>query len=254
MTPHRARQLVVRRMRWYTAWLDGAMKIDDNLFMEAAAQGQTMFASAGDTGSSCALAPTNGVPASGPPLVSYPASAPYVVAVGGTTVVANADGTYSGEAAWNAGGGGVSQFENGMTWAASVRLPRAPGSLPRTCAASRHRDGRRLRIRRLQRLFAEPARRRKLQHRLRGRRHERSLTAGDVVFGGVGRRCSAHALRLHGERHPPIEPPTFSRRRRRQQATRRWAGSPGSSPARTARTPRYRAMTTPPASAHWISR
>jgi subtilase family serine protease len=104
----------------YQANLDGAMKIDDNLFLEAASQGQTMFASAGDTGSSCALAPTNGVPASGPPMVSYPASAPYVVAVGGTTVVANADGTYSGEAAWNAGGGGISQFENGMTWQQGV--------------------------------------------------------------------------------------------------------------------------------------
>lgn len=104
----------------YQANLDGAMKIDDNLFLEAASQGQTMFASAGDAGSSCALAPTNGVPASGPPMVSYPASAPYVVAVGGTTVVANADGTYSGEAAWNAGGGGISQFENGMTWQQGV--------------------------------------------------------------------------------------------------------------------------------------
>jgi subtilase family serine protease len=99
----------------YSAWLDGAMTVDDALFMRAAGQGQTMFASSGDTGSSCALAPTNGVPASGPPFVSYPASSPYVVAVGGTTVVANADGTYSGEAAWNAGGGGLSQFENGTS-------------------------------------------------------------------------------------------------------------------------------------------
>jgi subtilase family serine protease len=97
----------------YSAWLDGAMKVDDNLFMQAAAQGQTMFASSGDTGSSCALAPTNGAPGSGPPLVSFPASSPYVIAVGGTTVVANAsDGSYAGEAAWNAGGGGLSQFEN----------------------------------------------------------------------------------------------------------------------------------------------
>ena len=100
----------------YTAWLDGAMAIDDNLFMQAAAQGQTMFASSGDTGSSCALAPTNGAPASGPPFVSYPASSPWVVAVGGTTVVANADFSYAGEAAWNAGGGGLSQFENSTSW------------------------------------------------------------------------------------------------------------------------------------------
>jgi subtilase family serine protease len=100
----------------YQANLDGAMKIDDNLLMQAAGQGQTMFASAGDTGSACALAPTNGVPASGPPMVSYPASSPWVVAVGGTTVVANADGTYSGETAWNAGGGGLSLFENSEPW------------------------------------------------------------------------------------------------------------------------------------------
>ena len=56
----------------YSACLDGSMKVDDHLFMQAAAQGQTMFASTGDTGSSCALAPTNGAPGSGPPMVEYP--------------------------------------------------------------------------------------------------------------------------------------------------------------------------------------
>jgi pseudomonalisin len=106
----------------YSAWLDGAMKVDDNLFMQAAAQGQTMFASTGDTGSSCPLAPTNGVPGSGPPFVSYPAASPWVVAVGGTSVVSNADYSYSGEAAWNAGGGGLSQFENSPSWQQPVLL------------------------------------------------------------------------------------------------------------------------------------
>jgi subtilase family serine protease len=101
----------------YQAWLDGAMKVDDHLFMQAAAQGQTMFVSTGDTGSSCALAPTNGAPMSGPPMVEYPAASPYVVGVGGTTVVANAsDASYVGEASWNAGGGGISQFENSTSW------------------------------------------------------------------------------------------------------------------------------------------
>ena len=101
----------------YTPWLDGAMKIDDDLFMQAAAQGQTMFASTGDTGSSCALAPTNGVPGSGPPMVSYPASSPWVVGVGGTSVVSGSpSATYVGEAAWNSGGGGISQFENSTSW------------------------------------------------------------------------------------------------------------------------------------------
>jgi len=111
----------------YSAWLDGSMKIDDNLFMQAAAQGQTMFASTGDTGSSCALAPTNGAPGSGPPMVSFPATSPWVVGVGGTTVVANAaDASYAGEAAWNAGGGGLSQFENSTSWQQRV-LPSSTG-------------------------------------------------------------------------------------------------------------------------------
>jgi pseudomonalisin len=110
----------------YSAWLDGSMKIDDNLFMQAAAQGQTMFASSGDTGSSCALAPTNGAPGSGPPMVSFPAVSPWVVAVGGTTVVSNSDASYAGEAAWNAGGGGLSQFENSTHWQQAV-IPSSTG-------------------------------------------------------------------------------------------------------------------------------
>nr|MDQ6925141.1 S53 family peptidase [Candidatus Eremiobacteraeota bacterium] len=112
----------------YSAWLDGAMKVDDHLFMQAAAQGQTMFVSTGDTGASCALAPTNGAPMSGPPMVEYPATSPYAVGVGGTTVVSNAsDSSYAGEVAWNAGGGGLSQFENATEWEKrSQILPNGP--------------------------------------------------------------------------------------------------------------------------------
>lgn len=106
----------------YNAYLDGSMKADDQVLMFAAAHGQTMFASSGDTGSSCALAPTNGVPASGPPMVSFPASSPWVVAVGGTTVLSNNDETYLGETAWNSGGGGLSQFENASLWSQPVQL------------------------------------------------------------------------------------------------------------------------------------
>lgn len=105
-----------------SAYLDGSMRADDQVMMFAAAHGQTMFASSGDTGSSCPLAPTNGVPASGPPLVSFPASSPWIVAVGGTTVLSNNDETYLGEAAWNSGGGGLSQFENATSWQQPVQL------------------------------------------------------------------------------------------------------------------------------------
>ncbi len=95
----------------FAAALDGSMLADDNAFMEAAAQGQTVFASSGDTGGFCPVgAAVNGVPA-GAPDVSYPASSPWVVGVGGTTLVTNTDGSYQDEVAWVAGGGGPSLFE-----------------------------------------------------------------------------------------------------------------------------------------------
>jgi pseudomonalisin len=103
------------------AYLDGSMLADDNSFLEAAAQGQTVFASSGDTGSSCIVGTgENGVPGDGIPMVEYPASSPYVIGAGGTTLVTNADGTYDTEVAWYAGGGGLSQFEAGGYWQTPV--------------------------------------------------------------------------------------------------------------------------------------
>jgi pseudomonalisin len=103
------------------AYLDGSMLVDDEVFLEAAAQGQTVFASTGDNGSSCGVAAgVNGVPGLGAPMVEYPGSSPYVIGVGGTTLLTNSDGTYSNEIAWNAGGGGLSQFELSPFWQAPV--------------------------------------------------------------------------------------------------------------------------------------
>jgi len=99
-------------------YLDGTMVADDQIFLEAAAQGQTMFSSTGDTGSFCSVG-TNGVPA-GAPFVGYPATSPYVIGVGGTTLVTNTNGSYNSEVAWYAGGGGVSQFEYSPTWQSPV--------------------------------------------------------------------------------------------------------------------------------------
>ncbi len=98
-------------------YVDGSMAIDDMIFLEAASQGQTFFASAGDTGSFCPIGPAgvNGVPA-GAPFVNYPAASPYVVGVGGTTLLTNADGSYNSEITWNTGGGGLSQFETSPAW------------------------------------------------------------------------------------------------------------------------------------------
>jgi pseudomonalisin len=101
----------------FDSYLDGSMVADDESFAEAAAQGQTVFASAGDTGGFCSVGTPNGVPA-GVPDVDYPASSPYVVAVGGTSLLTNADGSYDQELAWTAGGGGISYFETAPAWQA----------------------------------------------------------------------------------------------------------------------------------------
>jgi hypothetical protein len=106
----------------YQAYLDGSLVAWDQVFAEAAAQGQTVFASSGDTGGFCPLAPNNGVPA-GAPDVNYPASSPYVVSAGGTTLLTNTDGTYNDEAAWLAGGGGPSIFEIQPYWQTGVAPP-----------------------------------------------------------------------------------------------------------------------------------
>jgi subtilase family serine protease len=83
----------------------------DTVLAEAAAQGQTLFTSSGDTGSQCpALIGENGVPA-GLPNVSYPASSPDAIGAGGTSVVAA--GT---EIGWYAGGGGSSDLESTPAW------------------------------------------------------------------------------------------------------------------------------------------
>lgn len=108
-------------------YLDGSMVLDDEILLQGAAQGQTMFASSGDTGSFCSVGTPNGVPA-GVPLVEYPAASPYTVAVGGTTLVSQNDGSYQGEMAWYSGGGGISQFEYSPYWQTAVQPVDTAGS------------------------------------------------------------------------------------------------------------------------------
>ena len=103
------------------AYLDGSMVADDNSFLEAAAQGQTVFASSGDTGSACIVGTgENGVPGEGLPMVEYPASSPYVLGAGGTTLLTNSNGTWNDEITRCAGGGGLSQFEASPYWQSTV--------------------------------------------------------------------------------------------------------------------------------------
>jgi pseudomonalisin len=96
----------------------------DTVLAQAAAQGQTMFFSSGDTGSQCpAVAGVNGVPA-GIPDTSYPASSPYGIGVGGTSVLSPSGPT---EIAWYAGGGGLSPIEPAPTFQSSTPIL---GALP----------------------------------------------------------------------------------------------------------------------------
>lgn len=124
----------------FQAYIDGAMILDDEVFGEAALHGITAFASSADQGSACPVVGTNGVPLSGPPDTSYPASSPYVISVGGTNLFTNADYTFDFETAWESGGGGPSYFENPPFWQAytgSGTLPIVPSSEGSTAGTGR---------------------------------------------------------------------------------------------------------------------
>ena len=103
-------------------------ELENTLFEEAATQGQTFFASAGDDGSDdCANTPFS----SGSPVAPYlsvddPGAQPYVVSVGGTSLVSDRQplGPNS-ETVWNdgenagSGGGGLSELWSMPEWQAT---------------------------------------------------------------------------------------------------------------------------------------
>jgi xanthomonalisin len=90
---------------------DGSAAADNQIFQEGIAQGQTFSVSTGDSGADeCGDGGTT---------PSDPASSPYVVAVGGTTLNASTT-TYTSETVWSGGGGSVSKFEVKPSWQAGV--------------------------------------------------------------------------------------------------------------------------------------
>ncbi len=80
----------------------------DPHFMSASA---VFFASSGDNGSG----------------VSWPASSPNVVAVGGTSLALKTGGALLRETAWDGSGGGVSAYEPQPAYQATYSIPRANG-------------------------------------------------------------------------------------------------------------------------------
>ncbi len=110
--------------------LSSDVQEENSLFTIAAAQGQTIVASAGDEGTNdCqTFLPPNGNPQKS---VDDPASQPFITGVGGTTLAINSDNTYKSETVWNngvetvdsnndqlviAGGGGISQNWPMSSW------------------------------------------------------------------------------------------------------------------------------------------
>ncbi len=98
-------------------WSSDDVNALHQVFQEAAAQGQTVFAPTGDDG---AYAYGSTDPSQATTLaVKYPGSDSYVTSVGGTNLTRNSDGSYGGESAWgdtsdpkniSGGGGGLSQI------------------------------------------------------------------------------------------------------------------------------------------------
>jgi subtilase family serine protease len=107
------------------------LNAENAIFMQMAAQGQSIYAASGDSG-----AYDNGKTLS----VDDPASQPYMVGVGGTQLFVNAGETYNSETTWNvnntrkggASGGGISSvwsipsWQQGVTTAASQAMRNVP--------------------------------------------------------------------------------------------------------------------------------
>jgi len=114
----------------------GAQEVENELFEEAAAQGQSVFAAAGDAGSNdCAYGSTPTSPAVS---VDDPASQPFVVGVGGTSL--RSDSQPPVERVWNDGsfgggaGGGISDTWTSPGWQADSGVEGVSNSYSQSAA------------------------------------------------------------------------------------------------------------------------
>ncbi len=115
----------------------GVQQTENELFQQAAAQGQSVFAAAGDTGDDSCNEFRAPEPPTGQNTLSVldPASQPYVISVGGTTINNAAtqppqEQVWNDGAEWGAGGGGISQSWVSPSWQRDARVPgiALPGS------------------------------------------------------------------------------------------------------------------------------
>lgn len=96
-------------------FLDGSLVTTDEIEEEGAMQGQTLFASSGDNGAGCMYGAAVGAPTA-PTGTNWPASGEFTTAVGGTSLVTDANGNRVQELGWVGSGGGISEVENPGWW------------------------------------------------------------------------------------------------------------------------------------------
>ncbi|WP_211450700.1 S53 family peptidase [Collimonas antrihumi] len=124
---------------------DGTQAADDNVFKQAVAQGQTFSISTGDAGAyncqTSSISGAPGVPASKSTYdVSEPASSPYVIAVGGTTLYTNS-GAYSSETVWNEGLSAIGTYDAAGDYDYTKRLWATGGGYSKYEAAPSYQSG-----------------------------------------------------------------------------------------------------------------
>jgi kumamolisin len=109
-------------------WTGQARTAMDQAFADASALGVTICVAAGDNGSSDGQN-------DGAQHVDFPASSPHVLACGGTSLVADAQGQVRSETVWNdtptgggATGGGVSDAFGVPSWQVNVGVPTRAGN------------------------------------------------------------------------------------------------------------------------------
>jgi pseudomonalisin len=132
------------------AFGNGEQAAIDPVLRSAVLQGKTLFASTGDTGSSCPLfylpeiGAGNGLVNQGNPEQNYPAVSVSAVAVGGTVLYTSDNGSSAGasykpansptsralETAWSFGGGGASLWTPEPAWQKNVAAINQPCVLP----------------------------------------------------------------------------------------------------------------------------
>jgi kumamolisin len=108
-----------------SSWASQSLSGMNEAISDAAALGCTVTVASGDNGSSDNASSTTGV------AVDFPASSPYSLACGGTTLIGNAaTGTITSEVVWNeisrqggAGGGGVSVVYPQPAWQKTAGVP-----------------------------------------------------------------------------------------------------------------------------------